>query len=117
MSDYEVWCASCDVSFPVDSKRCLHCGGRTVADRPAKGLGGAPRFAMDSEAHLLAPISGHGSGHADEELMPLSTEAALAEAEEEQSPRRRGLRAGMSVVWMVLLAAGYIWQNCAGGPA
>ena len=69
---------------------------------------------MDSEAHLLASTS----GHADEELIPLSTEAAMAEAEEEQeTPRRRGLRAGMSMVWMVLLAAGYIWQNCAGGPA
>ena len=26
---YEVRCAQCDVSFPVGTKVCIHCGGRT----------------------------------------------------------------------------------------
>ena len=28
-SPYEVRCARCDVSFPVETRSCLHCGGAT----------------------------------------------------------------------------------------
>lgn len=30
---YEVRCAQCRVSFPVGTKRCLHCGGHLTRDR------------------------------------------------------------------------------------
>lgn len=30
-SAYEVRCPRCDVSFPVGTRRCLHCGGPTTA--------------------------------------------------------------------------------------
>lgn len=113
MSQYEIWCPSCDVSFPVGTKRCMHCGARTVKDRPGKNLGGAARFAMDSETPYFA-----SSEDTHEEQLTHIGPGELAEAvDEEEAPRRGILRAGMSVLWMVLLAAGYIWQNCAGGPA
>lgn len=109
MSVYEIWCPSCDVSFPPGTKRCIHCGGRTVKDRPMKA--GAPRFTMDGDRALAMP-------HAAEDPLIHLGPGELAEGvEEEEAPRRGFLRAGMSVVWMLLLAAGYIWQNCAGGPA
>ena len=37
VSRYEVRCESCRVSFPVGTKVCIHCGGRTgpsAADAP-----------------------------------------------------------------------------------
>ncbi len=30
---YEVYCAQCGVTFPVGTKRCLHCGGPVTRDR------------------------------------------------------------------------------------
>jgi hypothetical protein len=30
-SPYEVRCLRCDVSFPVETRRCIHCGGPTSA--------------------------------------------------------------------------------------
>ena len=39
-SPYEVRCARCDVSFPVEAKTCMHCGGPT---------GKPGRFASASE--------------------------------------------------------------------
>ena len=36
----------------------------------------------------------------------------LEAAVEEQPGKRSLLRAGMSVVWMILLAAGYLWKSC-----
>lgn len=29
-SPYEVRCPNCDVSFPVETRTCLHCGGKTT---------------------------------------------------------------------------------------
>lgn len=99
MSLYEVWCGHCDVSFPVGTKKCMHCGGRVQRERPAKhGM----RVAFASEPE-----------HDESAFFDVST-GEEGVAEEEESPRRRWLRASMSLVWMVLLAAGYIWQNCAG---
>jgi hypothetical protein len=34
---YEVYCNSCRVSFPVGTRRCLHCGSATSAERGAAG--------------------------------------------------------------------------------
>jgi hypothetical protein len=47
------------------------------------------------------------------EASPLALEDSEALVEEEPG-RRSLLRAGMSVVWMILLAAGYLWKNCSG---
>lgn len=35
-SPYEVRCPRCNVSFPIGTRRCIHCGGPTAA--PAAGV-------------------------------------------------------------------------------
>jgi hypothetical protein len=120
MSQYEVWCPSCEVSFPVGTKSCIHCGARTVADRPPKSARLSPRYASAkdqrgfSERFEHDPESSITGVVSAAEFEPLAQSSE--EEEQQESPRRRGLRAGMSVIWMVLLAAGYLWQNCAGSP-
>jgi hypothetical protein len=109
MSQYEVWCRECDVSFPPATKRCMHCGGRIQKERPAKYLGNDERFSVGTAASE-SPVM---TAEDEEQLIRFSAEPEGAE-EQVESPGRRGLRASMSIVWMVLLAAGYIWQNCAG---
>ena len=113
MAQYEVWCPACDVSFPPGTKRCLHCGGRTQNERPAADRGASKVFDFGSNGIGSNGI-GSGAEHAAQEGFMEFSGGQPLEAEQE-SPRRRGLRAGMSIVWMVLLAAGYLWQNCVGG--
>ena len=106
---YEVWCHSCNVTFPTGTKTCLHCGSRTRPDRPHLGnmrrraepdmTSGALSFADDAEAIRSLP-----------DLPPIASTAAI---EPEEGPARRSLlRAGMTVMWMILLAAGYAWRAC-----
>jgi len=107
MKQYEVWCSRCQVSFPVGTKRCLHCGERTQKERIVPHSVGAPHYSIDG-----APVFGEVGG----EPGPLADlqEDRFSVEEEEETPRRRGLRAAMSLVWMLLLAAGYLWQSCQG---
>ena len=35
---HEIYCNSCDVSFPVGAKRCVHCGGRLARQRFRGGM-------------------------------------------------------------------------------
>ena len=111
MAQYEVWCGSCRVSFPVETKRCIHCGARTVAERPAGPPGGYVAITSGDTDPRWSFASARGSDKPDESFF--SAADSSEDQAEEETPQRRGLRAGMSLVWMVLLAAGYIWQNCA----
>jgi hypothetical protein len=102
MSQYEVWCHSCNTTFPKGTKVCLHCGSRTRPDRPGehghagRELGGLPVGVSEHEQQVMPELS-HGE--------PI--------AEPEETPTRGSLmRAGMTVLWMVLLAAGYAWRAC-----
>jgi hypothetical protein len=112
MSQYEVWCTRCDVSFPVGTKRCMHCGARPVGERPAKSH---TAYASIGETDpRWATASGTTESRFEASDVHDGSEVNIqAIGEEEETPRRRGLRAGMSVIWMLLLAAGYVWQTCA----
>ncbi len=53
VSQYEVRCARCNVSFPPETRVCMHCGGRTgpsiveVPDQqPAFGEGGGSGISL-----------------------------------------------------------------------
>lgn len=105
MKAYEVWCHSCNVTFPPEQRRCLHCGGRLSPERPGRRLreGGQPEF-------VLSPMN-------FDESFPVSQARPAASASsdpsvEEEPVRRSMIRAGMTVLWMVLLAAGYAWRAC-----
>ncbi len=108
MSQYEVWCSACSVTFPTGTKRCLHCGARTQPER----LRASPRRSPEPEAEPLAaiPLVYNQAGTVTA-TTDLPVRGAAVEPEEEPV-RRSLLRAGMTVMWMILLAAGYAWRAC-----
>ncbi len=103
---YQVYCHSCNVTFPTGTRRCLHCGSRTRLEAPHGGRLNRPAREM-----MAAPLDLANEVLAIQSLpdLPVS-ESAL---EPEAVPARRSLlRAGMTVLWMTLLAAGYAWRAC-----
>jgi hypothetical protein len=114
MTQYQVWCHHCDVTFPAKTRRCVHCGGRTSPNRLQQSMQ-EPGFALTDDsppffvAALDRPLEARPA-----EGPPLALEDSEADLEEKPG-RRSLLRAGMSVVWMILLAGGYLWKNCGTG--
>ncbi len=85
---FEVRCDRCRVTFPVGTRRCIHCGGST--SRSARKLG--LRFEPMREP-----------------------EEAAAELDPELAPRR--FVSPLTLVWIALIAAGYLVRACSGqGP-
>jgi hypothetical protein len=82
---YEIYCDQCNVSAPVGTRRCIHCGGRL------SGAQGAQR-----------------SGFAD----LLKAELAVAGAEEEELEPSIGSAVPKIVMWIVVLAGGYLFRFC-----
>lgn len=123
MPVYEVWCHNCDVTFPPEARQCVHCGARLNRERPARwrrGRGGselAVPFADVSQSDrwgmdVLSP-SDPAAAESRSSAPELETLQPGPAVEVEEAPVRRSLlRAGMTVVWMVLLAAGYAWRAC-----
>ncbi len=82
---FEVRCPDCRVSFPVGTRRCIHCGerlGRRLQLGTAPGPGG---------------------------IEPMPAE----EPEEEARPRR--LTRGIGGLWLFLALAGALYRACTGG--
>ena len=104
MSEFEVWCNHCDVTFPVKTPRCLHCGGRTSPERLQRSMRDVDPMALrDASRPMLAT---------DPDSFHQIIEEGPVEAVDEEPGGRSLLRAGMSVIWMILLAAGYLWKSC-----
>lgn len=104
MPQYEVWCHRCNVTFPVGTRVCMHCGGRTRAEPPPRS-----RFAASEPRLKLGdPRSYAETG----EMQRFELPVAQDESVEEEPMRRSMLRAGMTLLWMILLAAGYAWRTC-----
>jgi hypothetical protein len=94
LSRYEVYCPRCQVSHPPGTRICLHCGGRTTA-----------RGAASGGPHPLRARSG-----------PVPTAGVPPEEEEEGvGGAPRGLRIGLTVVWLALAVAASLYRACAGG--
>jgi len=82
---YEVYCFQCNVSAPVGTRRCVHCGGRL------SGPQGPRRSAL---AGLLEPESSEAEGDGEE----LATSIGSA--------------APKIVMWIVLLIGGFLFRYC-----
>jgi ribosomal protein L37E len=83
----ESYCNSCHVSFPVDARRCSHCGGRLARERLWTG-------SADPAGVVPAPVP----------------EEHFEEVQEE-APRRAGI-SPFTLVWIALLLAGYLYRSC-----
>jgi hypothetical protein len=86
----EVYCNRCRVSFPVGRRRCLHCGGRLDTER---------RW---TEQTPLPP---------ELEFEP-QPEVHFEDLGEDEMPRRSGF-SPLTLVWIALLLAGYLYRACA----
>jgi len=86
---YEVYCGPCRVTFPVGTRRCIHCGGPTSA-APRSGsplrLGTSP---------LEAPVEETG-------------------AELEPELARRRMLSPATLLWIALIVGGYLVRACSG---
>jgi len=98
--EYEVRCPRCDVSFPKDTKKCIHCGGPTGAShRPGNRMQAG--FSSDP-FDPTTPEAGTRAATGFLRPRPLDHEP-----EEEEEVSRGGLlRAAITVVW-ILLAVGF----------
>jgi hypothetical protein len=85
---FEVYCGRCQVTFPVGTRRCVHCGGRTGPTResPTARLGELP--------------DGGGGGDA-------------LEIDPEQLARPRGF-SPLTLLWIALVVGGYAMRACTG---
>lgn len=85
--EVEVRCPTCNVSFPLGTRRCLHCGGPTVAASVAAQVRSSRRTPMGA-------------------AMPED------EAEDEQVQLRRGPRT-LTVLWILAALAASLYHSCA----
>lgn len=117
---YEVRCPRCDVSFPIETRTCIHCGGstgpaaRSVATTQLEDalaeLGIETRESDDGysiEEHAFPTGSGSPSGES-------ANEGPLVQ--DDAGPRlgRSLLRSMPSLIWFVLLIAFYLARSCGG---
>lgn len=105
---YEVRCSRCDVSFPVETRRCTHCGGPT----------GGPTGRADQ---ILATDSIGAMGEMPVQIfsdptsaMPELDERGLEVAEESKSPIRTLLRSLGGFVWIIVIIGFTLAKNCGG---
>jgi len=84
---YEVYCFRCRVTFPVGSRRCLHCGG--------------PLFGPGERTAAGAPIAVPGP-------------ALPADADEDDGPIAVARRFGGLAVWAIVTIAAVLQSLCRG---
>jgi len=103
MPQYEVWCHACNVTFPPGTRVCLHCGGRTRSEPPRSRRGAREPEIVLADARFAA---------GPQEMRGLELPGRSDESAEEEPGRRSALRTAITVLWMILLIAGYAWRAC-----
>lgn len=95
MAAYEVRCERCSVSFPPETRRCMHCGGPTSRARPEVVSGGQVVIHRQGGPEALGP----------EELAGADPE----------STSRTPLRIATGLVWILVAVGGALYRACTGG--
>ena len=91
---HEAWCASCRVTHPPGTRRCLHCGGPVLPERPAAGgLAGGPVVRQGSAT-------------------PWPIEAGEAEESSEPARAANPMKFGMAALWVLLAIVTGILRAC-----
>lgn len=102
---YEVRCPACKVSFPPETGRCFHCGGRT-SPRGSPSL--KPVFSIDRDGTVVAEKTREEEGSWPALQDP-------NDATDGETPARSGwLRLGGGLVWIVLAILASLGQMCEG---
>jgi hypothetical protein len=105
-SEYEVHCPRCRVTFPVGTKRCVHCGGRTGQRVESEG-----RPVWDDRSGRFRVVTAGGSD-VESTQRPLAFDAEPEEDEADQTGRGGILRVAVTVVWILLAVAFSILRAC-----
>jgi hypothetical protein len=109
-SAYEVRCPRCDVSFPPETRKCVHCGGRTgrQAAAPLVEQWIEPH-SEDSASQTPAPIEPEPDPFFS--MQPTAGEGGEGETESSSLPRTL-LRSLGTLIWVGLLIAFTLARNC-----
>ena len=116
-SPYEVRCPRCDVSFPVEQKRCIHCGGPVGKPGRVEAATHTAPAPESSDAFGTRPAEHEGMMPIEPEESPfLSTFSDDDQGETTESRSAFGslLRSFGTIIWIVLLIAFSLAQNCFG---
>ena len=105
-ADFEIRCDHCDVSYPVETKRCMYCGGRP-GHRPlfARQLAVDPlgEFELSTE-----PLQPEDPVHRPE--APFGQE----EEQDAEQPRSSVFRLFGNLSWIILFALLTLYRACTG---
>lgn len=108
-SPYEVRCLRCDVSFPVETRRCVHCGGPTSASATPATI------AIESTHPLPWTRPREGAvGDTGDSSVPASGPVEVPE----EAPPSLGsslLRTFGSLFWVIALIGFSIMRSCSEG--
>ena len=112
---YEIRCQRCDVSFPPESKVCVHCGERIRPQRQI--LTSVPALEEAFQDIIPAEVL---AGKSSSEAFPGSPATEIPEnpqavTEEEEQPRFSKSRLLGNLVWIVLAVLASAFQVCRGG--
>jgi hypothetical protein len=111
LSAYEVRCPRCDVSFPVGTRTCMHCGGPTSGAGRVQLLESmAPTEHSTSDLRTVAPT---GSDSARFDLPdPRTNGGEIDEVEQPASVGRTLFRSFGGIIWVLVLIAFSLARNC-----
>jgi hypothetical protein len=114
-SFYEIRCQRCDVSFPPETKVCVHCGERIRPQRQV--LTSVP--ALEDVFQGIMPADAL-AGKSSSAVLPDSPGMEIPEdpseaIEEEEQPRFSKSRLLGNLVWIVLAVLASVFQVCRGG--
>ncbi len=115
---YEVRCPRCDVSFPVETRRCVHCGGPTLAPAPPPASAVDPTSmppwirTSDEGSGSPGPYDDAGASGAGQAPGAGSADRADAPEEAPSSLVSTLLRTFGSLFWVIALVAFSILRSC-----
>jgi hypothetical protein len=93
MTPYEVYCFRCRVTFPVEARRCLHCGG--------------PLLGRNERARAVSPLVGG----------PSAPDPGGDGDDSEEGPLMMARRFGGIAIWALVALAAVLQNLCHRGPA
>lgn len=133
MAAYEVRCPRCDVSFPVGTKVCVHCGGRTTRPTDHRDAGPIisdswpPDLAAIGDLHVSDVSSGAADG-ANHPIEPsqespfsigssglgdeVANDRELEQDDEPPGIMRSVINSVGGLIWIILLIAFSMARDC-----
>ena len=124
---FEVYCVNCKVTFPIGTRKCLHCGARVAPQGRARVVrsGGPTALSEVARKHMQTSADA-GAGRPTSRRNPTLEE--LAEAAIPSTVSRSGLPiddvddmlpkrrfSPMTTLWILLAFTGAAVRACGGG--